>query len=620
MIYEGMKAKNQLLMATLEARKNLSPPLDLSASQWADLKAYLSPESSAEPGKYRTDRAPFQKGILDAVSDKDVRGIVMMKSAQIGYTVILGIIIAYYIDHEPCPILLVQPTGTMAKAFSKDRLAPMIRDTPALRGKIKNSRERDSGNTTLHKQFPGGQLTIAAAGSSSDLASRPIRVVLLDEVDRYEQSVKNEGDPSSLAIKRTNNYWNAKWIMGSTPTRANESRVYDEFKKSDQRYFKLTCPHCGEMQALKFDGMKWEEGKPETAFYACEHNGCVINDGDKLRMLQTGVWQASKPSAGIAGFHISELYSPWRSWAQIASDYESKKTTPETMQTFWNTVLGLPFEEVTEGVDAEKFIELIDQYERRSVPNDVGVLTGFVDIQKDRVEYSVWGWGRHQEPYLIDHQIKIGSITRAEFREEVAEELRSAEFFRMDGRPLKIKLCGVDAGYETKSAYDIVRLGGAAFVATKGVGGFGRDVVTRPSYKDLTISGKVLKRGIKLYPMGVDNAKVWAQGRFGLAANEVGRVHFPDGMSDDYFEQLCVERLQSIVVRGYKQRRWIKESGARNEAFDCFVGAFAMSLVLGIDKWSESRWQSLTYVATDKPVQVGTEKPVEKKKSFWDKA
>ncbi len=301
-----------------ECKVVLRPPPRLTVSQWADEYRRLSPESAAEPGRWRTDRAPYQRGIMDAVNDPTVREIVVMKSAQVGWTEILGNIVGFHVDRDPAPILLIQPTLEMAEAWSKDRLAPMVRDTPALKGKIKDARSRDSGNTLLHKQFPGGHVTIAGANSPAGLASRPIRVVLCDEVDRYPPSAGTEGDPISLARKRSTTFWNRKLLMGSTPTVKDASRIEAAFLASDQRYFLVPCPHCGTEDRLRWQHVRWPEGRPEEAHYVCPHCGAVIEDTDKLRMLESGRWEASTEFNGVAGFHLSELYSPWVTFGAMA--------------------------------------------------------------------------------------------------------------------------------------------------------------------------------------------------------------------------------------------------------------------------------------------------------------
>jgi phage terminase large subunit GpA-like protein len=237
---------------------------------------------------------------MDAVADPLIREIVVMKSAQVGWTEILLNVVGYFVDLDPSPILLVQPTVDMAAAFSKDRLAPMVRDTPALTGRIADARSRDSGNTTLHKTFPGGHITIGGANSPAGLASRPIRVALFDEVDRFPASAGTEGDPIALGKKRTTTFWNRKILMGSTPTIKGESRIESAFELGDQRYYMVPCPHCEVTQRLMWAQVRWDEGKPETAHYVCQHCGVMLDDADKAQMLRTGDWVPSKPFTGIA--------------------------------------------------------------------------------------------------------------------------------------------------------------------------------------------------------------------------------------------------------------------------------------------------------------------------------
>src|SRR5882672_4269896 len=274
----------------------VAPPPSLTVSQWADAHRRLSSESSAEPGEWHTSRAPYQRGLMDAVADPAIREIWVMKAAQIGWTEILNNVIGFHIDQDPAPILLVQPNLEMAEAWSKDRLAPMIRDTPALRGKIADPRARDTGNTLLHKTFAGGHLTIAGANSPAGLASRPIRIVLFDEVDKFPSSAGAEGDPISLGKKRSTTFWNRKMLAGSTPTIKGSSRVEEGFEASDQRYYFVPCPHCQEFQRLTWPQVRWPEGRPEAAVYVCQHCGAEISEAQKPAMILAGEWRASKPS------------------------------------------------------------------------------------------------------------------------------------------------------------------------------------------------------------------------------------------------------------------------------------------------------------------------------------
>lgn len=250
------KKINELLKGIV---KVLAPPPRLNISQWADSYRRLSSEASAEPGQWRTDRAPYQRGIMDAINEPGVETVVVMSSAQVGKTELLLNTIGYYMDYDASPILLLQPTLEMAEAFSKDRLSPMLRDTPALKDKVGDPKARNSGNTLLHKTFPGGHITMAGANSPSSLASRPIRILLADEVDRYPVSAGSEGDPVNLAAKRTTTFWNKKKLYVSTPTIKGVSRIEAEYEDSTMEQWCLPCPHCGEYQPLTWAQIRFED-------------------------------------------------------------------------------------------------------------------------------------------------------------------------------------------------------------------------------------------------------------------------------------------------------------------------------------------------------------------------
>ena len=302
------------------AKRVFTPPPNLTISEWAEEFLFLSPEDSAEPGKYKVDRAPYQRGMLDAVSDPLIKEIVFCTSSQIGKTLMAKAILGYYISQDPGPILVMQPTASVAETFSKDRLAPMIRDTPVLRGLIADPKSRTSGNTVQKKSFPGGHLTMIGSNAPTELASRPIRIVFADEVDRYPTSAGSEGDPLFLARQRSVTFWNRKFIMASTPTTSGMSRIWTAFETSDQRHYWLPCPHCGEFHVLKWAQMIWNDNDPSTAMMACPICGGMYGDSQKLKMLHQGEWRSSSTSRGIAGFHISALYSPWQTFSDVVTE------------------------------------------------------------------------------------------------------------------------------------------------------------------------------------------------------------------------------------------------------------------------------------------------------------
>jgi len=551
-------------------RRVFTPPPDLTISQWAEEYLYLSPEDSAEPGKYKIDRASYQRGMLDAVSDPTIKEVVLCTSSQIGKTLMSKAILGYYISQDPGPILVMQPTASVAETFSKDRLAPMIRDTPILRGLIADPKSRTSGNTVQKKSFPGGHLTMIGSNAPTELASRPIRIVFADEVDRYPTSAGSEGDPLFLARQRSVTFWNRKFIMASTPTIAGMSRIWKAFETSDQRYYWLPCPHCGEFHTLKWAQMIWQNEDPSTAMMACPHCGGLYNDAQKLNMLQHGEWRASSTSRGIAGFHISALYSPWQTFGDVVSEWLAKKGNPETLKTFVNLQLGECWEDRSgEQVQADVLMARREMWD--AIPEDVVLLTAGVDVQDDRLEVSLLGWTGLEQSRVIRHYQIWGAPGEPEIWGQL-DEVLMGEFDCADGRILRIRATCIDSGgHHTQRAYEFCRSRhGRRVVPIKGRDG------SHPIWP--TKSSKTsLSKGVSLFLVGVDTAK--DQIRSALAVNnaELPRyVAFSADLPDEYFKQLTSEkRVTSYNKAGQATRKWKKAPGTRNEALDCYVYALA---------------------------------------------
>jgi phage terminase large subunit GpA-like protein len=380
-------------------RDGLLPDPALTVSEWADRHRVLSPRASAEPGRYRTDRTPYMRAIVDALSPAHpARRIVVMKSAQVGFTEGGNCWIGYVIHHAPGPMLAVQPTVELAKRFSRQRIDPLINESPTLRERVKPARSRDAGNTVLSKEFPAGLLVITGANSAVGLRSMPARYLFLDEVDAYPPSADEEGDPVALAEARTRTFsWRSKILLGSTPTIHGLSRIEREYEASDQRRYFVPCPHCGEMQWLKFERLRWDKGKPETAHYECASCDRRIEEHHKMAMLAAGEWRPTSEAQdpGTIGFHISALYSPvgWFSWENIARLWEAA-TTEEAKRSFKNSVLGETWIETGEAPDWQRLYERRENSQIGIVPRGGLFLTAGADVQKDRIEVDVWAWGR----------------------------------------------------------------------------------------------------------------------------------------------------------------------------------------------------------------------------------
>ena len=557
-----MENQERIASVVREARKTLRPPPRLTVSEWADRYRRLSAESSAEPGQWNTARAPYQREIMDTITQSGVETVVLMTSAQVGKTAVLENVIGYHISQDPSPILVLQPTLEMAQAFSKDRLATMLRDTPILQGLVKDPRARDSGNTMLHKTFPGGHITVTGANSPSQLASRPIRVVLCDEVDRYPASAGSEGDPVILARKRTATFWNRRMILTSTPTIKGLSRIEAAFLASDQRRYHVPCPHCDTFQVLRWANVKWDEGKPETARYYCEACGERIEEADKPKMLLRGKWIAEAPFTGTAGFHLSELYSPWRRWSEIAADFlEAKHGGTELLKAWVNTSLGETWEEQGDGMEPTGLLARLETYD---TDQRYLTITAGVDVQKDRLEMTVVGWGIGEEAWVLDHIILPGDTAGAEVWQDLEVALQ-------EHRPDAV---AVDSGFNASQVYAFVHRHRYC-MAVKGATGFSRPIVEDRRKRAQRLR-RAAKRGAPVELVGVDAGKVLVYSRLRIRAPGPGFVHFPDepAFDDEYFSQLTAEKLVVKHRFGRASQEWV-QTRPRNEALDCFVYALA---------------------------------------------
>ncbi len=544
----------------------LAPPPDLKVSEWADAHRRLSSEASAEPGQWRTSRAPYQRGIMDALNEPGIEMVVIISSAQVGKTEIIGNTIGYFIHQDPAPMLVLQPTLEMGEAWSKDRLAPMLRDTPVLQGKVRDASARNSGNTLLHKTFAGGHVTIAGANSPAGLAMRPIRVLLGDEVDRYPVSAGTEGDPISLALKRTATFWNRKIVLTSTPTIAGASRIENAWQGSDRRRYWVPCPHCGTFQLLKWPQVVWPEGRPEDAYFACLGCGAAITNADKPKMLTAGEWRAENPGGKVAGFHLNELYSPWRTFGDVAESFlEAKRGGPEQLKVWINTSLGETWNpRDAEQLQAEGLMKRREEYEA-PVPAGVAMLTAAVDTQDDRLEWLVLGWGLGGECWQIDHGAVFGNLALVDPWNSLHAVLTQT-WRHAAGSQMPISASFVDSGgHYSKQVMQFTLAHRADHIF--------------PLKGASRAQARPVQRGPKRSRLWmVDTVAIKDQlfARLRVATPGPGFIHFPMAADRIWFEQILAER--PVVRRQFGLDRRVYEKvapGARNEALDLFVYATA---------------------------------------------
>ena len=600
----------------------------IPVSQWAEQTRKLSREASAQTGLFKC--RPFQSGILDALSpDSPWQTVVLMLSSQSFKTEAILNFLGYIIDRDPGPVLLVEPREIDAKALSKDRVAPMIRDTPELRCKVGRMGGKN-GNTTLHKTFRFGHMSFAGANSPSGLAMRPVRYLMLDEVDRYPVSAGREGDPCMLAIRRTDEFThNKKILMCSTPTIEGQSRIYTAYKESDQRRPLVPCPECGEFQELRFENLKWEKNNPDSVEYECASCHVRIPHWRKGWMLSEGKWVTTNPQSKIAGFWLNQLYSVRRSWADVVSEFLLAEQSSETLRVFVNTVLAEVWREKGEVPDWRRLYERAEPYSLGIVPAGGLLLTAGVDVQEDRLEIQVVAWGRRMESWLVDYKVIEGSVRLASaYRDAEGEKvesvwtrleqyLNSTFKHELTGAEMPIQKAGVDSGYATQEVYDWSRRCGLPQVML--VRGYdrGEAVARKPIYVDVSYRGTNVKNGAKMWPVNVSMMKDALYGllRLDKPTREsgdpypAGFCHFPQ-MNEEFFKQLCAEQLESSVNRsGYRVRKWTKHG--RNESLDTRIYARAAAYHLGLDRFPEKRWFELEH-------SVGLETPEDKKATFFN--
>ena len=565
--------------AVLVARERLLreasfPPLPtMNAAQWAERHFVLGGKASAEPGRLQLARTPYAREVLEVASRPGK--VVLWWGSQLAKTTCLLALTGYYLAEEAAPILFVMPTLEMARALSMDRLAPLFALSPRFQGRIRESGRRDPHNTMLHKSvIGGGYVALVGANSPASLASRPIRIVLADEIEKYAPVAgRGEGDVVALAEQRTAAWWNALIVLASTPRDKDTSRLAAAYDESDQREYEIPCPSCGAFQVLRWERIIWAADRPDTASLACASCGELIPEREKAGMLARGRWVARQPGRTVAGFRLNGLYSPFVSWAERVRHFLSAKAYPEQLRVFVNSVLAELWDPDREGESVS--VGLL--HARRepypaAVPAGVGLLTAAVDTQGDRLEGLVVGGGAQEECWFIGWEQLWGDPTSLQVWRDLDTYL-AQPFEGESDRSLTIASTVVDSGgHATQQVYDYVRSRRRRrLFAIKGVGGEGRPVIGRPTRPS---------PGVRLFPVGVHGAKEQVLARLRLTTPGPGFVHLPTWADDELLEQLVAEKLVLRYTKGRRVRQFVK-TRRRNEALDLFAYNVAALVLTG---------------------------------------
>jgi phage terminase large subunit GpA-like protein len=603
--------------AIAQARRYVAPPPRLTVSEWADRERVLSSESGAAAGKWRT--LAYQREPFDCFSDPTVHTVVIMSATQLLKTVTVENCVGYLIDNDPGPALVVVPRDIDGDKFSKIRLAPMIRDTPSLRSKVRDVPTKRTGDTLAYKSFPGGHLSIAASGSPANLAALPIRYLFCDEIDKYPATAGAEGDPLSLAAKRQATFWNRKTVLCCSPTIAGESRIDRAYAQSDQRRFHVPCPHCGEHQVLtwsqvKFDKTGTDAERASTARYDCEHCGEPWDDLARWRAVESGRWEASAPFTGIAGFWISELYSPWKRLSDIVGDFLAKRRDPHQLQVFLNTSLAECWRLQGESPDWVRLFARRESYDIGTVPAGGLLLVAAVDCQRDRLEVEIVAYGRERESWSVDYRVISGDPTNTSATGpwwrpgDGLHDVLVRDWPTHTGGAARIMCMAIDSGDRPAPVYEFARRHPQPAVTPTGshCPSYGTVAATKGNdHADRLITGvsnidvaRQKRAGVRIFAIGTHYAKqeLYDLLRLEPICGEGEAVEYPSGFQHCpgydrvYFQGLCSE---TRVVRSTGKVEWIADPSIRNEPLDISCMARAAASIAGMDRFRESDWLNL---------------------------
>lgn len=559
-----------------EALKFLKPPEDITVSEWADKYRILDAKTSAMPGPWRTEQTPYLKGIMDEFNNYETEEIVYIKPTQVGGTECLQNMAGYIIQQDPAPTMIVYPTDKLAESISENRLQPMIKAAPTLK-----KRFLENESSKLELQFDGMYLTLAGSNSPSSLASKAIRFLFLDEVDKYPGASKKEADPISLARERTKTFHNRKIFITSTPT-LKTGHIWKAKEDADiEKHFFVPCPHCGEYIEFKWKQVHFpkEEGmsladRAEFASYVCQECGCVITDQDKPDMLRLGEWRTVKQNTKFVrkvAFWMNTLYSPFVRFSEVVKEFLKSKDDPEQLQNFVNSWLAEPWEDTKLKTNADLVMERQTEYEELVVPDWAKMLTGGVDVQENCLYWTIRAWGS----YLTSQNIAHGQA----FSFQEVERVMNLEYQMPDGTPMVVALALIDSGYNADLVYDFCVSNSDWALPSKGSSN-----PMLSHYKMSTVN-KTDSRAFGMNLVLVDTGKYkdMIVGRM-KKKNGSGSWMVYAGCDREYAEQVTAEHKVNVKMgNGKVKQEWqLKTSHADNHYLDCEVYALAAADALGV--------------------------------------
>ena len=570
------------------ASRAVRPRGRLTVSQWADNHRVLSSKGSGEVGRWRTSRNPMLREIQDALSlHSPVREVWIMKSSQVGVTEMSVNWLGYTMEYAPGPAMVLMPTLEARDTWKVQKLNPLLTDTPCIRDMLGGLRSRDAAFSKELIDFPGGILFLAGGNSPNSYAQKSVRCLMMDDLDRFPAQIGDEGDPVELARSRVKAFVRHKLLFASTPTIKGASLIERGYEQGDMRRYHVTCPHCGERQVLKWSNLRGNTTGSE-AFYACEHNGCVIEEHHKPAMLEGGVWIPEHPDRRVRGYHISALYAPiglGPSWLDLVLHFRRIHKDPVQLKSFINQNLGEAWEDQTDRLKPHDIARRMGDYARGDIPPGCLALTAGIDTQDKWLAVTLLGWGAPAAPgepmrhWIVDWAEIQGDTTAAAVWDELHAWLhlpRTNSF----GREMKIRAGAIDSrGHRSQQVKEFVmradhRL--PVYAVQGSTTRIGRAIAQSGSSPDKTRTGKTIRHGYMLWNVGTEHCKDFIFAHLGADGDraEAERVfRFPQGLEPEYFDGLLSE------VYDPERKRYIPRLGQkhkRNEPLDTAVYAWAI--------------------------------------------
>lgn len=602
----------------------LRPMVPMRLSGWAAKYFYLSAESSYV--EKRWEAYPFQVGLMDMMSNDDIVELDVLKSARVGYTKMLLACIGYNAQHRRRNQAVWQPTDDDSDEFCKVELEPMLRDVPVMESVFPSFMQRHKDNTLKLKKFLGSLLHLRGAKAAKNFRRLTLDVGFMDEVDGMDADIEKEGSPTKLAMKRLEGATFPKMIRGSTPKLKGFSMIEAGHDAADiQLKYHVPCPHCGEEHALTWGGkgeshgFKWRGADASSVAHLCPHCGSLMTQAEYFTVWQRGRWKSRDgrwydqehdvfrsvtdaiiPTPRHVGVHIWTAYSPQASWPALVGEFleaaaKAKAGDRADLKTFINTTRGETYEEDLEQADQNALKKRAENYRLRTVPLGCLVLVAGVDVQDNRFEVVVWGFGVSEEMWVIDYMVIEARTVEPREWQKLDAYLQS-HFQHAGGQKLGIEAAAIDTGgHATHEVYNYARVHTRRKVfAVKGDSRDGQPIKKNGVPQDVNHNGRIIKNGVKLWFVGTDTAKDLLYGRLtDVTEPGPGYVHFSADLKKEFYEQLTAEsRVLQKTASGLKYR-WVCPAGKRNEVLDCTVYALFCAHALGLHTYTATMWQKL---------------------------